>query len=188
MEALVTGLSESRYFASGYDMTVGVNNCPFPVDHLVTCDHPRVFDTARLDVIRNHPGQLFTHIPTWAEYRPINRIELAPIRSDLNQLSGKMLYCHSISSPFVAVVHAFYQGATEIHLAGADLVGHHHLGKPENIAKCRQDFKRLHAELSRLGCYLSLIRATTNSAMIGVLPLAEGFETTKPDIAARPVA
>jgi hypothetical protein len=119
---------------------------------------------------------MFTHIHTWAELRPINRIELAPKRSDVSQLSKRILYPHSISSPFIAVVHAFYQGATEIHIAGIDLTGHHFLGKPENIIKCQRDFKMLHTELSRLGCYLSLIRATRDSAMKGVLPLAREFE------------
>jgi hypothetical protein len=176
MKALVTGLSESRYFANGYDLTVGVNDCPFPVDHLIVCDHPRVFKPERLEVIKNHPAKMFTHIRDWGNVRQINLIELAPIRSDLKQLEGKSLYCHSISSPFIALVHAFYQGATEIYLSGVDLVGHHFLGKPENIIKCQRDFKMLHEELTRLGCKLKLIMATRNSAMIGVLPLAKEFE------------
>jgi hypothetical protein len=176
MKALVTGLSKSKYWSNDYDLIVGVNDCKFPVDDLVSCDHPRVFNAERLKVIVANKAEMYTHIRDWGELRDITLIELAPIRSDVSCLTGRTLYAHSICSPYIAVVHAFYKGATEIHLAGVDLVGHQHLGKDENIAKSRKDFRALQIELLKQGCKLKLIRSIPDGAMLGVLPLADGFE------------
>ena len=176
MKSLVTGLSASRYFDTNYDLTIGVNDCPFPVDHLVICDHPRIFEQSRLDVIKDHPGWLFTHIRDWSHVRQAEMIRLSDKRSDVSMISKRERYAHSISSTFIAVVHAFYCGATEIHLAGADLIGHHHLGQAHNIKKCQDDFGALRAALYVVGCELSLIRSTPNGAMLSVLPRADGFE------------
>lgn len=179
MKALVTGLSASKYYSTNYDLTVGVNDCPFPVDHLIICDHPRVFGLERLDIIKQHDGWLFTHLRDWSHVRQAEIIQLTDVRSDVSELHKKNRYCHSISSPYIAVVHAFYCGATEIHLAGVDLVGHHHLGQPHNIAKCQTDFGKLADELKRNGCELLLIRSTVNGALLPVLDRASGFELVK---------
>jgi hypothetical protein len=176
MKALVTGLSASKYYSPKYDLTVGVNDCPFPVDHLIICDHPRIFRPERLDVIKDHPGWLFTHIRDWSHVRQAEMIVLSDKRSDVSMIYKKERYAHSISSPFIAVVHAFYCGATEVHLAGVDLNGHPHLGQPHNIMKCQDDFKALDLELRKNGCELKLIRSIPHGALFPVLSCAYGFE------------
>lgn len=169
MIALVTGLSESKYYSPDYDLTVGVNNCPFPVNHLLVADHPNVFDSKRLQTIIKHPAELFTHIPNWNQLRQTTKIELASGRSTLTELKYKERYCHSITSAFMAVVHAFYQGSTEIHIAGIDIVGHPNLGHPDKIKIIRKDFTNLNNELNKLGCKLYLIRSNPDGALIDII-------------------
>ncbi len=171
MTALVTGLSDSKYFSDSYDLTVGVNDCPFPVDHLIVCDSPSVFKSDRKQAIINHKAELFTHLQSWKQLRQANLIRLTSIRSDVSQLNKKDLYCHSICSPYIAVVHAYYMGATEIHLAGVDITGHPNLGKDYMIAKIRNDFAKLHYELKRLGCDLKLLKFNTDCALLGLIPV-----------------
>jgi hypothetical protein len=175
MKILVTGLSESKYFSDKYDLTIGVNNCPFQVDHLIICDHPKVFDGDRLKVIKDHPAWLFTHITDWQQYRQAELIKLSSVRSDISELNTDR-YCHSISSPFIAVIHAYKCGAKEIHLAGVDLIGHPHLGQDHNIKKCQRDFAALSTALKNNGCSVNLIRSTKNGAMLNILDKADGFE------------
>lgn len=176
MKALVTGLSASKYYSPKYELTVGVNDCPFPVDHLIICDHPRIFEQARMDFIKEHSGWLFTHIRDWSRVRQAEMIRLSDKRSDVSMIAKKEQYAHSICSPFIAVVHAFYCGATEIHLAGVDLVGHHHLGQAHNIKKSQDDFKALDLELRNNGCELKLIRSVPSGALFPVLSCAYGFK------------
>jgi hypothetical protein len=84
MKALVTGLSASKYYSPKYELTVGVNDCPFPVDHLIICDHPRIFEQARMDFIKEHSGWLFTHIRDWSRVRQAEMIRLSDKRSDVS--------------------------------------------------------------------------------------------------------
>lgn len=179
MKSLVTGLSASKYFSTEYDLTIGVNDCPFPTDHLIICDHPRVFSHERLQIIQDHPGWLFTHIREWMQLRQAELIALTKDRSDVSNLESDR-YQHSISSPFIACVHAFKSGATEIHLAGVDLNGHPHLGQDHNIKKCQIDFGNLAAEMKKHGCKLGLIRSLPNGALMPVLPRMDGFELVWP--------
>lgn len=170
MIALVTGLSDSKYYSSDYDLTIGVNDCPFPVDHLICADHPNVFKPDRLKTIVNHPGKLYTHIGTWQQLRKCELIKLAGNRSNVIDLKYKEGYCHSICSPYMAVVHAYYQGATEIHIAGVDITGHPHLGTPDKITIIKRDFKRLYDELERLGCKVYLISSNPYGVLIDIIP------------------
>ena len=180
MIALVTGLSESKFYSADYDLTIGVNNCPFPVDHLICADHPDVFDIQRKKVIINHPAELFTCVPDWQLFRKINKINLVGSRGSVIDLKYKNGYCHSITSPYIAVVHAYLQGAKEIHVAGVDIIGHKHLEKPDNIKIIKSHFKNLNDELKKLNCDLFLIRSTNNGILNDVLPKKNGHEFIVP--------
>lgn len=170
MVALVTGLSDSKYYSDDYDLTIGVNDCPFPVDHLICADHPNVFKPERLKVIVKHPAKFFTHIGTWQQLRKTELIKLAGNRSNVIDLKYKEGYCHSICSPYMAVVHAYYQGATEIHIAGVDITGHPNLGTPDKITIIKRDFKKLYDELERLGCKVYLIRSNPDGVLVDIIP------------------
>lgn len=169
MKALVTGLSESKFFSNDFDLKVGVNNCPFPVDHLIVADHPNIFDKEKRKIILNHSAKLFSHIPIWSQLRKMTLIKLATGRSNLTELKYKDRYCHSITSPFMAVVHAFYQGATEIYLAGVDIIGHPNLGKPDKIQIIRKDFKNLSDELEKNNCKLFLYKSIEGGVLNDIL-------------------
>lgn len=170
MTALVTGLSDSKYYCDSYDLTVGVNDCPFPVDHLIVCDNPMIFSSVRKQTIINHKAKMFTQLDSWRQLRSAQLIRFTTQRSSVNQLSRKDFYCHSICSPFIAVVHAFYMGATEIHLAGVDITGHPNLGKDFMIEKIQKDFKALHLELKKNGCELKLLKFNPDCALLGIIP------------------
>jgi hypothetical protein len=173
MIALVTGLSDSKYFSRDYDLTIGVNDCPYPVDHLLVADHPSVFKPDRLRTIMNHPAKLFTHIPQWNKLRQANMIQLAPKRSNVAQLKNKVNYCYSVCSPFIAVVHAFYQGSTEIHIAGVDITGHPNLGTPDKIKIIKKDFAALYQELKKYACDLYLIKSNPDGVLLDIIPKKE---------------
>lgn len=170
MIALVTGLSDSKYYSADYDLTIGVNDCPFPVDHLICADHPNIFTPKRRIIIKEHPAKFFSHINTWKELRQTELIELSGSRSSIIELKYKKGYCHSICSPFIAVVHAYYQGATEIHIAGVDITGHPNLGNPDKITIIKRDFKKLYDELERLGCKVYLIKSNPDGVLIDIIP------------------
>lgn len=171
MTALVTGLSDSKYFSDSYSLTVGVNDCPFPVDHLIVCDNPSVFPISRKQTIINHKAKMFTQLNSWRQLRSAQLIRFTTQRSSVTQLYKKDLYCHSICSPYIAVVHAFYMGATEIHLAGVDITGHPNLGKDFMIEKIQKDFKALHLELKKNGCELKLLKFNPDCALLGIIPV-----------------
>jgi len=170
MTALVTGLSDSKFYCNSYDLTVGVNDCPFPVDHLIVCDNPSVFSANRKQTIINHKAKLFTQLDSWRQLRSAQLIRFTTQRSSVSQLGRKDFYCHSICSPFIAVVHAFYMGATEIHLAGVDITGHPNLGKDFMIQKIQKDFKALYLELKKNGCQLKLLKFNPDCALLGIIP------------------
>jgi len=170
MTALVTGLSDSKYYSDSYDLTIGVNDCPFPVDHLIVCDNPMIFSSIRKQTIINHKAKLFTQLDSWRQLRSAQLIRFTTQRGSVTQLYKKDMYCHSICSPYIAVVHAFYMGATEIHLAGVDITGHPNLGKDFMIEKIQKDFKALHIELKKNGCELKLLKFNPDCALLGILP------------------
>jgi hypothetical protein len=170
MIALVTGLSESKHFSRDYDLTIGVNDCPFPVDHLLIADHPSVFKPNRLRTIMNHTAKLYTHISNWNAIRQAELIKLSDRRSNISELKDKDKYCHSICSPFMAVVHAFYQGATEIHIAGVDITGHPNLGTPDKIKIIKRDFDALYQELKKNECDLYLLKSNPDGVLINIIP------------------
>jgi hypothetical protein len=157
MKILVIGLGSSAARLDGYDYYIGVNDCPFDVNALVLVDPPRVFRDDRKQRIINHPAILYTDCLEWHAYRNnVVSFERCRYRSDVSGLGNKDKYPYSICSPFVAVVHAYFMGATEIHLNGVDLIGHKSLGHPDKIARCQKDFAALRDELKRLGVELCL--------------------------------
>jgi hypothetical protein len=176
MISLVTGLSESKFYSPDYDLTIGVNNCPFPVDHLICADHPRVFDIQKKKIIINHSAKLYTCVSDWSVYRQIEKINLVGSRGSVIDLKYKNGYCHSITSPYIAIVHAYLQGATEIHIAGVDIIGHKHLGKPDNIKIIRNHFTNLNNELIKLNVKLFLIRSTENGILNDIIPKKNGHQ------------
>ncbi len=173
MKALVIGLGESKRFISGYDLSVGVNDCPFNVDHLVCVDPPRIFQGQRLDAIVNHQAAFYTTEHDWMQLRSGELIKRYKFRSDVSQLGLDSTYPVSICSPFVAVVHAYMMGASEIHLNGVDLYGHHSLGTPEKIERVQKDFAALKRRLNQLGVKLGLSHSQ-NGALKNILPVV-GF-------------
>ena len=141
MKILVIGLGSSAAKLDGYDYYIGVNDCPFEVNALICVDPPRVFRDYRKWAIINHKAILYTDCLEWHAYRNnVIGIERCRYRSDVSGLGNKEKYPFSICSPFVAVAHAYFIGATEIHLNGVDLIGHHSLGHPDKIERCKKDF------------------------------------------------
>lgn len=167
MKALVIGQGYSREKLDGYDYYIGVNDCRFDVDCVVCVDPPHRFDGERFRHMMIDKKPMFTNVPIWGGLRPnVTSIELTKRRSDISELHLKQNYAHSICSPYVAVVHAYFMGATEIGINGVDLFGHKAFDTPEKIARVQTDFSKLATALNKLGVSVYLatdkIGALTN--------------------------
>ena len=142
----------------GFDLYVGVNDCAYPVDHLICIDPPFVFEHSRRDSIVKHPAKLFTHLPQWGNLRQAELIQLSTVRHNVDDLKTKQAYPYSNNSPFVAVCHAFFMGANLIVMSGVDMVSHQSLSQPKKVEAIQKHYSLLHAELKRNGCRLYLLK------------------------------
>ncbi len=132
-------------------------------------DPPRIFSPERRKQIIEHPARLVTSCLEWHGYRQnVQSIQLTNRRFDLTLLHRKESYPHSVLSPFVAVVHAYFMGATEIHVNGVDIYGHHALDRPDKIEIIRKSFRELRDRLAGLGVPL-LLATNKDGALQGVL-------------------
>ena len=157
MKALVMGLGESANRLDGYDYYIGLNDCRLKCDAIVCVDPPRIFTGGRIKYMMQDTTAMYTQCNEWISYRSnVRPIELTKHRHDISELHLKQHYPHSITSAYVGVIHAYFMGATEIHLNGVDLIGHKSLGHPDKIARCQKDFAALRDELKRLGIELCL--------------------------------
>lgn len=143
---------------AGFDLYVGVNDCAYPVNHLICIDPPFVFEHSRRIAIINHPAKLFTHLPSWSNLRQAELINLSRVRHSVEDLRTKQAYPYSNNSPFVAVCHAYFMGATEIVMAGVDMVSHQSLSQPKKVEAIQKHYSLLHAELKRNRCRLYLLK------------------------------
>ena len=174
MVCSVIGLGKS---AEGYEnkgeQAIGVNDAYkiYPVDYLICVDPPVRFNKKRLATIRNSsPIEFLSHYSEWASFMPMFRqIKLAPIRFDLRYLDSD-LYCYSDNSPFVAVVHAYKMGASEIVMYGVDFVDHPALNKDEHHNKrILKMYFELSKELARRN--VKLYVSSNLSLLSQVLPI-----------------
>lgn len=158
MKALIIGRGESAEMVAGFDLYVGVNDCAYPVNHLICIDPPFVFQPSRQQSIIKHPAKLFTQLPSWANLRQAELINLSRVRHSVEDLKTKQAYPYSNNSPFVAVCHAYFMGADEIVMAGVDMVSHQSLSQPKKVEAIQKHYSLLHSELKRLGCRLYLLK------------------------------
>jgi hypothetical protein len=157
MKALVMGLGESAKRLDGYDYYIGVNDCRYKCDAIICVDPPEVFKDGRLKYMISDNTPMFTQVQSWAMVREnVKSIKLTNSRSDLTNIHLKQDYPHSITSPFVAVVHAYFMGATEIGINGVDLYNHKSLGSIAKINKVVNDFMSLRDELKTKGVRMYL--------------------------------
>lgn len=176
MKALVIGRGETSAKVGGFDLYVGVNDCQFPVDHLICIDAPFVFSHDRLSTIAKHPAKMYTQIAAWGELRQIEPIRLTSTRYDLSELKLKQNYPHSNNSPFVAVCHAYFMGAKTIVLSGVDMVSHPVLSHKSKVDGIKKHYSELHRELAKLGCKLYLLKDYgILSGIVPVIPKGVGY-------------
>jgi hypothetical protein len=172
MKALVIGRGETACMLPGFDLYIGVNDCQYNVAHLIVIDPPFVFEHARRSQIVKHPAKLFTNLAVWGELRHIEPIQLAPRRNSIETLAGKVQYPYTNNSPYVAVCHAFFQGAKEIVMCGVDMTTHKSLSHPNKVDSIRLHYSILHKALSKHGCKLYLYK--NHGVLSGYIPALNG--------------
>ena len=154
-------------------ISIGVNDVfKFrPVDYLVLIDKPQAFAPDRLATIKSSTSaRVITHIAEWSHYFDnVELIKLAHVRSETAYLKSDM-YPYSICSPYVAVIHAYKLGASEIVMHGVDLVNHPKLSEELKLRRIRIDFHNLYVALKREGVSLSI--GSKESALYNIIPLA----------------
>ena len=117
------GNSASEWYKTSCDLSIGVNDCEkwgHPVDQLIVINSPRQFTKERQDIIKATKAKVFSHSDSWHGILNYERLRL---QSFSKHLKKGHVYS-SKTSPFVAMSHAFNQGATDIILHGVDLVDH----------------------------------------------------------------
>lgn len=175
MKINVIGLGKTRHTANklgGVMMSVGVNDifryCY--VDHVVILDYPSRFTPERLDVIKKStPLSVITHIAEWQKYfSNVQVIKLAKFRGDISELDT-LAYPYSISSPYVACVHAYKLGASEIIMHGVDYTEHPTLSESDKLKTTKRNFYDLFVALQKRG--VGLFVSSNGSALSSVIPV-----------------
>ena len=128
MKAVVLALSPSvALYKPDTRLKIGVNDVEkyHHVDHLIVVDREICFTNERLKTIRSSTPDLFiSPCEEWSYMKNFQLIKLASFRSSVEQMDDVGIYPYSIMSPFVAIVHAYKIGATEITLYGVDINQH----------------------------------------------------------------
>lgn len=175
MRASVLGMGSSllayKEIDHKNDIIVGVNDVGkhHKLDYLILVDPPTRFNKERLSVIINTDASIITIFPEWERhFKFIYLVKPAQVRSDLSLLDSDY-YVYSISSPFVAAVHAYKLGASEIVMYGVDFTTHKALSKPDKLKKIQRDFYNLMLELKKrnVGLYIG----SPESALNGFIPV-----------------
>jgi len=157
--------------AHNHAIVIGVNDIAkyHPVDYLILIDPPSRFTKERMDVICNTDARIITIYYDWEKYLDfIYKVEVAPIRSDISMLDSDY-YVYSSNSPYVAAVHAYKLGASEIVMYGVDFTNHKHLSGDEKIKRIKGDFYALYQALLERGVKLYI--GSPDTVLNGIIPL-----------------
>ena len=175
MRASVLGMGSSlltyKEIDHKSDIIVGVNDVGkyHKLDYLILVDPPTRFNKERLHTIINTDTSIITIFSEWKRYFDfIYLVKPAQIRSDLSLLDSDY-YVYSISSPFVAVVHAYKLGASEIVMYGVDFTTHKALSKPNKLKRIQRDFYNLRMELEKRNVRLYI--GSPESALNSFIPV-----------------
>ena len=143
--------------------TIGVNDIDalFAPDYLVVVDPPLAFSDERRKTVENSKSKiLFTPRPLWSHERQVI-FNVGGTGTDLLQYKGGNSFVnHSITSPYIAVIIAFYLGATNIGLLGVDFTDNHFNNKDgkhnlyNRLHVIDNDFGHLRERLADFGCEL----------------------------------
>lgn len=169
IEVLARGPSIKTYKPNG-NFTVGVNAIfkYHPVDHLLMVDKTTDCEPEELQIILASTPKKFLSFHPWP-MQNIELIKLASPRGCVKQLDSDM-YCYSLTSAFVACVHAYKLGAKTIITHGIDFVGHPHLSRPHCVQRLLTDFCKLKTEFDKRG--VRFLVSSTESELAKILPLA----------------
>ena len=170
MTAEILGLAPSvtAYKPSG-NITIGVNDifkiCS--VDHLIVIDNPNQFNNKRKNTILQSTPKLFiSQINTWNRMKNFHLIKLANVRGSVSQIEQHNIYPYSIMSPYVAIVHAYKLGATEIIIYGVDLLNHKSLTGDSKIKRVLTDISTLNQYLIKKNVSLKVYNKSSRLSSI----------------------
>lgn len=150
------GESASEWYKTPCDLSIGVNDAEkwnHPVNQLIVINSPKQFTKERQDIIKKTKATVFCHSDSW---RGILAYEHLRLQQFTKHLKKGHVYS-SKTSPFVAMSHAFNQGATDIILHGVDLVSHptFHPGNKLHAYELRQ-IEKFARMLKEQGCQVWL--------------------------------
>ena len=143
--------------------TIGVNDIDalFTPEYLCIVDPPLAFSDERRKTVENSKSKyLFTPRPLWSHEKQVIFNIGGTGTDQLQCRGGNSFVNHSITSPYIAVILAFYLGATNIGLLGVDFTDNHfnsNDGKHNLYNRLHvidNDFSHLRERLKDFGCGL----------------------------------
>lgn len=123
VNVVACGESASEWYETPCDLSIGCNDAlkwGHPVDQLIVINSPKQFTKERQEIIKKTKATVFCHSDSW---RGLIAYEHLRLQQFTKHLKKGHVYS-SKTSPFVAMSHAFNQGATDIILHGCDMVTH----------------------------------------------------------------
>jgi len=157
-DIVACGSSAKHWNGSGY--SIGVNDSfkwGHKINDLIVVNHPGKFSNEPdrfKTIVESKPDRFISHTWMWKAHFP-DMIKIHPSKYHVRIRQGN--YYSSVTSPFVAISHAFNIGAKEIVLWGVDFIDHRYYKKGTKEQSREVDnYRRFIQALERHGvkCYL----------------------------------